>query len=155
MPPDKGKGKAVPDDTAWGGSGQDPPRDEERAYCLKRQNESDDHLQSCSVHHHPTMRSDNEEILDRFLCKMDELDRYLDEAAAEAKRRADEVHANTWNSLAELHQSIHAWKDRQWSQEQCGHSEWGDNCHPPPLLKEGGEPVVQKRLVVQQASQMC
>ena len=26
LPPDKGKRKAVPDDTAWGGSGHDPPR---------------------------------------------------------------------------------------------------------------------------------
>ena len=42
--PDKGKGKAVPDDTAEGGSGHDPPKDQKRAYCLKRQNESDDCL---------------------------------------------------------------------------------------------------------------
>ena len=90
------------------------------------------------------MRLDDKEILDRFLSKMDELDRALDKAAAEAKRRADEIHANTWNSLAELCQSIHAWKDRRWSQEQCGHSEQGDNCHLLPLLKEGGEPVIQK-----------
>ena len=27
MPPDKGKGKAVPDNTAQGGSGHDPPQD--------------------------------------------------------------------------------------------------------------------------------
>ena len=27
VPPDKGKGKAVPDNTAQGGSGHDPPRD--------------------------------------------------------------------------------------------------------------------------------
>ena len=27
VPPDKGKGKAVPDDTAQRGSGHDPPRD--------------------------------------------------------------------------------------------------------------------------------
>ena len=36
MPPDKGKGKAVPDDTAQGGSGHDPPREQEIAYCLER-----------------------------------------------------------------------------------------------------------------------
>ena len=36
MPPDKGKGKAVPDDTAKGGSGHDPPKDQKRVYCLKR-----------------------------------------------------------------------------------------------------------------------
>ena len=33
--PDKGKGKAVPDDTAQGGSGHDPPRDREGAYMHK------------------------------------------------------------------------------------------------------------------------
>ena len=36
VPPDKGKGKAVLDDTAQGGSGHDPPRDQERVYHLKR-----------------------------------------------------------------------------------------------------------------------
>ena len=36
MPPDKGKGKAVPDYTAQGGSGHDPPRDRGTAYCLER-----------------------------------------------------------------------------------------------------------------------
>ena len=34
--PDKGKGKAVPDDTAKGGSGHDPPKDQKRVYHLKR-----------------------------------------------------------------------------------------------------------------------
>ena len=42
--PDKGKGKAVPDNTAQGGSGHDPPREQERTSCLPRQNESDDCL---------------------------------------------------------------------------------------------------------------
>ena len=36
VPPDKGKGKVVPDNTAQGGSGHDPPRDQERMFCLKR-----------------------------------------------------------------------------------------------------------------------
>ena len=40
--PDKGKGKAVPDNTAQGGSGHDPPRERERTSHLLRQNESDD-----------------------------------------------------------------------------------------------------------------
>ena len=48
---------------------------------------------------------------------MDEIVRDLDKATAEAKRIADEVHTNTRNSLAELPQSIHVWKDRQWPQE--------------------------------------
>ena len=36
VPPDKGKEKAVPDNTAQGGSGHDPPRDRERTFCLER-----------------------------------------------------------------------------------------------------------------------
>ena len=36
VPPDKGKGKAVPDNTAQGGSGHDPPREQERTSCLLR-----------------------------------------------------------------------------------------------------------------------
>ena len=95
MLPDKGKGKAVPDDTAQGGSGHDPPRGKGTVYCLERQNESDDHLQSHSAPCHPTTRSDNKETLDMFLSKMDEIEKDLDEAAAKAKRRVDEVCANT------------------------------------------------------------
>ena len=34
IPPDKGKGKAVPDNTVQGGSGHDPPRERERMSCL-------------------------------------------------------------------------------------------------------------------------
>ena len=34
--PDKGKGKAVPDNTAQGGSGYDPPRERERMSHLLR-----------------------------------------------------------------------------------------------------------------------
>ena len=47
------------------------------------------------MHYHLTTRSDNEDIFDRFLSKMDEIERDLDEAVTEAKRRADEVRANT------------------------------------------------------------
>ena len=36
IPPDKGKGKAVPDNTAQGGSGHDPPREQERMSHLLR-----------------------------------------------------------------------------------------------------------------------
>ena len=36
IPPDKGKGKAVPDNTAQGGSGHDPPREWERTSRLSR-----------------------------------------------------------------------------------------------------------------------
>ena len=34
--PDKGKGKAVPDNTAQGGSGHEPPREQERTSRLSR-----------------------------------------------------------------------------------------------------------------------
>ena len=36
VPPDKGKGKAVPNNTAQGGSGHDPPRERERTSRLSR-----------------------------------------------------------------------------------------------------------------------
>ena len=36
VPPDKGKGKAVPDNTAQGGSGHHPPRERERMSHLLR-----------------------------------------------------------------------------------------------------------------------
>ena len=44
VPPDKCKGKAVPNNTAQGGSGHDSPREWERTSCLSRRNESDDCL---------------------------------------------------------------------------------------------------------------
>ena len=55
---DKGKGKAVPDNTVQGGSGHDPPREWERMSRLLRQNESDDHSRSCSIRCHPTRLDD-------------------------------------------------------------------------------------------------
>ena len=36
IPPDKGKEKAVPDNTAQGGSGHDSPRDQERMFHPER-----------------------------------------------------------------------------------------------------------------------
>ena len=42
IPPDKGKGKAVPNNTAQGGSGHDPPREWERMSRLLTRNKSDD-----------------------------------------------------------------------------------------------------------------
>ena len=103
VPPDKGKGKAVPDNTAEGGSGHDPPKDQKRVYHLKRRNESDDRLRSHSVHCCPTMRSDDEEILD-ILSKIDKLVRNSDETMAEAIRRAEEGHIEMQTSIANLHQ---------------------------------------------------
>ena len=80
-------------------------------YRLERQNESVDHLQSQSVHFHPTTRSDDKEILDGLLSKMDEIEKDLDKAVAEAKRRVDEVHATIRSSIAELHQHVKVWKE--------------------------------------------
>ena len=83
MLPDKGKGKAMPDNTAQGGSGHDPPRDWERVFHLERWNKSDDHSWSHSARCCLTMRLDDKEILDRFLSRMNEIVRDL----AEAKSR--------------------------------------------------------------------
>ena len=47
------------------------------------------------MHCHPTIRSDDKEILDGFLSKMDEIEKDLDKAVAEARRRVNAVHANT------------------------------------------------------------
>ena len=112
IPPDKGKGKAVPDNTAQGGSGHDPPRDQEKLSCLLRWNESDDHSQSYSMHHHPTTRSDDKEILDQLLSRMDEIVENSDQATAKVMRRAEEICVNTWNSVVDLCQCMKAWKER-------------------------------------------
>ena len=42
---------------------------------------------------------------------MDELEKDLDEAAAEANSRVEEVCATTQSSIAELHQHVKAWKE--------------------------------------------
>ena len=64
-------------------------------YRLERQNESDDCSQSHSACCCLTTRSDDEDILDGFLSKMDEIEKDLDKAVTEAKRRVDEVRADT------------------------------------------------------------
>ena len=92
MPPDKGKEKAVSDDTTPEGSEHDLSTHPRTMYHLQRQNKSADHLRSHSSHHHLTTRSDDKGILNEFLSKMDEIEKDSDEAAAEAKRRAEEAH---------------------------------------------------------------
>ena len=72
----------------------------------------------------------------------------------EVIRRAEEDHIEMQTSMANLHQCVNTLRERWQPQERCGHSKQGDNHHPPPSLKEGGEPVIQKQLVVQQAGQM-
>ena len=44
---------------------------------------------------------------------MDTIKKHTDKAAAETNRRADEAHVTTCGSLADLHQSIKAWKEGQ------------------------------------------
>ena len=81
--PDKGKGKAVPDNTAQGGSGHDPPREWERTSRLSRQNKSDDCLRSHSTRCRPTRRSDDEDTWDGLASKV----KKLVESSAEAQRK--------------------------------------------------------------------
>ena len=75
---------------------------------------------------------------------MDEIVEHSDKAMAEVIRRAEEGHIEMQTSMANLHQCINALRERRQPQESCGHSKRGDNHHPLPLLKEGGEPVIQK-----------
>ena len=95
--PDKGKGKAVPDNTAQGGSGHDPPREWERTSRLSRRNESDDRSQSHSTHCHLTRRSDNEDTWDGLAAKV----KKVAETSAKALRK-------TQASLSSLDQCINA-----------------------------------------------
>ena len=97
IPPDKGKGKAVPDNTAQGGSGHDPPRDWERTSCLSRRNESDDHPQSHSTCRCPTRRSDDKETWDELASEV----KRVAESSAKAMRK-------TQASLSSLDQCINA-----------------------------------------------
>ena len=89
------------------------------------------------------MRLDDKEILD-ILSEIDKLARNLDERMTEVIRRAEEGCIEMQTSMANLHQRINTLRERWQPQKRCGHSKQGDNCDPPPLLKEGGEPVIQK-----------
>ena len=112
--PDKGKGKAVRDNTVQGGSGHDPPRERERTSCLLRQNESDDRLQSCSIRHHPTRRSDDEDTWDELASKV----KRVAESLAEAMRNMEERHAKMQASLSSLNQCINALRKKYWDREE-------------------------------------
>ena len=106
--PDKGKGKAVPDNTAQGGLGHDHPREQGRTSRLSRQNKSDDCLRSHSVHRHPTTRLDDEEIWEELTSEVNRVVKCLDEMTAEAIRRAKEGRAEMQASIASVHQCINA-----------------------------------------------
>ena len=102
IPPDKGKGKAVPDNTVQGGSGHDPLREQERTSHLSRRNESDDRLRSCSIQCRPTRRSDDEDTWDELASEV----KSVAESSAKAMRKMEERHAETQASLSSLNQRI-------------------------------------------------
>ena len=106
--PDKGKGKAVPDNTAQGGSGHDPPREWERTSCLLRQNKSDDHSRSRSICHCLTRRLDDEDTWDELASAVKRVVESSAKAVAEAMRKIEERHAETQASIASLNQCINA-----------------------------------------------
>ena len=106
VPPDKGEGKAVPDNTVHGGSGHDPPREQERTSRLSRWNKSVDHLQSHSVCCHLTTRLDNKEVWHEITSEINRVAKRLDEMMAEAIRRAEEGHIEMQASIANLYQCI-------------------------------------------------
>ena len=108
VPPDKGKGKAVPNNTAQGGSGHDPPREQERTSRLSRQNESDDHSRSHSICHHPPRRLDDEDTWDELASEVKRVAESSAEAVAEAMRNIEERHAEMQASLSSLNQHINA-----------------------------------------------
>ena len=112
--PDKGKGKAVPDNTAQGGSGHDPPREQKRMSHLSRQNESDDRLRSCSICCCPTRRLDDEDTLDELASEV----KRVVESSAEAMRNMEERHAETQASLSSLNQHINALRKKYQEQEE-------------------------------------
>ena len=106
IPPDEGKGKAVCDNTAQGGSGHDPPREWERTSHLLRRNDSDDRSQSHSVHCHLTRRSDDEETWDEIASKVKRVVESLAKTVAKAMRKIEERHAETQASIASINQCI-------------------------------------------------
>ena len=108
VPPNKGKGNAVPDNTAQGGSGHDPPSELERTSHLSRRNESDDRSQSRSVHCRLTRRSDDEDTWDELASEVKRVVESSAKAVAKAMRKIEERHAETQTSIASLNQCINA-----------------------------------------------
>ena len=77
------------------------------------------------------------------------IEKELDEAATEAKRRADGVCANTWNLIAELCQCIKVWKERHSQRDvETSHSQDGrsQTCYtrddgPGPSHRKDSHPT--------------
>ena len=118
--PDKGKGKAVPNNTAQGGSGHDPPRERERTSHLSRRNESDDCLRSHSIRCHPTRRSDNEDTWDELASEV----KSVAESLAKAMRK-------TQASLSSLDQCINALRKKYQGRAETSRSRdgWSQTRH--------------------------
>ena len=112
--PDKGKGKAVPDNTAQGGSGHDPPREWERMSRLERWNESDDCLWSHSICCHPTRRLDDEDTWDELASEV----KRVAESLAKAMRSIEERHAEMQASIASLNQRINGFRKKYQEREE-------------------------------------
>ena len=107
VPPDKGKGKAVPDNTAQGGSGHDPPREWERMSRLWRRNESDDCSRSRSICCGPTRRSDDKDTWDELASEV----KKVAESSAKAMRK-------TQASLSSLDQRINVLRKKYQGQAE-------------------------------------
>ena len=116
--PDKGRGKAVPDNTVQGGSGHDPPREWERMSHLSRQNESDDHSRSCSIHCRLTRRLDDEDTWDELASQVKRVAESLAKAVAKAMRNMEERHAEMQASLSSLNQHINALRNKYQEREE-------------------------------------
>ena len=127
VPPDKGKGKAVPDNTAQGGSGHDPPREWERMSRLLRQNESDDCLWSCSICCCLTRRLDDEDTWDELASEV----KRVVESLAKAMRKMKERHAEMQASLSSLNQCINALRKKyqEWEETSRLWDGWSQTRH--------------------------
>ena len=130
IPLHKGKGKAVPNNTAQGGSGHDPPREQERTSCLLRWNESDD----CSWSHSVRCRPKKIGQWRHLGWISIEVRRVVESSAkgvAEAMRRIEERHAETQASIANLNQCINALRKKYQQQEETSHSwdGWSQTHH--------------------------
>ena len=121
IPPDKGRGKAVPDNTAQGGSGHDSPREWERMSCLLRWNKSNDRLQSHSVCHRLITRSDDQETWDELTSEVYRVAKCLAETMAEAIRK-EEGRTEMQASIASLNQCINTLRKSYQKQGETSHS---------------------------------
>ena len=100
----------MPENTAQGGSGHDPPREWERTSRLLRRNESDDRSQSHSTHCRPTRRSDHEDTWDGLASEV----KRVAETSAKALRK-------TQASLSSLDQRISALRKKYQGRAETSH----------------------------------